>query len=439
MTPASQKDPAGSWSVRRPLLIGFVTLAVLVGGFGGWAVLSTLSGAVVARGQIEVDRNRQAIQHPEGGVVADVAVDEGDRVSAGDVILRLDPAQLVAERRVAEAQLFELRARRARLEAERDNARAPEFPPALTAQAQGDADLVDFLDGQRRLFDARRTVLDRESAQLANRITQIGAQVAALDAQEAAIREQLDLVEQDLARQTDLLERGLIQSDPILRLQRDAAQMRGTLGEIAARRAEAAERVAETELAITQLTTARIERAIQELREIRVREEEFRTRAAELDRRIAALDIRAPVGGTIHGLRVFGPQSVVASGDPVAFIVPDDRPLIISSRVPAIHIDEVFVGQSVVLRFPAFDIRTIPDLSGEVTQVSGDVFQDDTSGAAFYRAEVMIGAGELDRLEGRTLLPGMPVEAYIRTADRRPLDYLIAPLAAYFNRAFRES
>lgn len=439
MTRASGAGPAQSWSVRRPLILGLAALLILVAGFGGWAVFSTLAGAVVARGQIEVDRNRQAIQHPDGGVVATLDVDEGDRVREGQLILAFDPAELQAARRVVEAQLFELQARRARLEVERDGAVQIAFPDALTAQTGTDPDLAEFLEGQARLFDARRTVLDRETEQLRARITQIGAQIGALDAQEAALREQLDLVEQDLARQTDLLERGLIQSDPILRLQRDAAQMRGALGEIAARRAEAAERVTETELAITQLGTARIERAISELREIRVREEEFRARAADLNRRIAALEIHAPVGGTIHGLRVFGPQSVVAPGEPVAFIVPDDRPLIISSRVPAIHVDEVFVGQAVVLRFPAFDMRAIPDLHGEVSQVSGDVFRDDATGAAFYRAEVTIAPGELDRLEGRSLLPGMPVEAFIRTADRRPLDYLLAPVAAYFNRAFRES
>jgi HlyD family secretion protein len=436
---APRVDPARAWSVRGPLLLGLAALVILIGGFGTWALTSTLAGAVVASGQIEVDRNRQAIQHPDGGVVVDLLVGEGDRVAQGAVLMRLDPSRLMSDAAVARSQLFEVRVRRARLEAERDGLPGIRFNDALVADAAGSSDLADLMAGQINLFDARRAVLERETEQLQGRITQIAAQVAALDAQEAAITEQLDLVTTDLARQTDLLDRGLIQSDPILRLQRDAAQMRGTLGELAARRAEAAERVIETELSITQLTSSRIEQAIAQLREIRVSEEELRERVAVLTRQIDNLDLRAPVAGTIHGLQVFGPQSVLRAADPVAYLVPQGRPLIISARVPSIHVDQVFVGQAVTLRFPAFDLRNIPDLTGQVSQVSADAFVDDASGANFYRAEIVLDEGEAARLEDRVLIPGMPVEAYIRTRDRTPMTYLLEPIAAYFNRALRES
>ncbi len=432
-------DPARMWSVRGPLLTGLVALVILIAGFGGWAVSSQLAGAVVASGQIEVERNRQAIQHPEGGRVAEVLVGEGDRVAAGDVVLRLEPGLIARDLAVARGQLFEVRVRRARLEAERDGAENIAFADALVTAAAADADLADLMQGQANLFDARAESLSREATQLRGRGTQIAAQVAALEAQEAALSEQLELVEADLERQQDLLSRGLIEVDPILRLRRDAAQLRGSLGEVEARKAEAAERVIETELAILQLDSTLREEAIAELREIRVSEEELRQRVADLDRRIGELDLRAPVSGRIIGLQVFGPQAVVRAADPVAFLVPEGRPLIITARVPAIDVDEVFAGQAVSLRFPVFDMRNIPDLIGTVTQVSADVFTDDPSGASFYRAEIVLEEGEIARLGTRELLPGMPVEAFIRTQDRTPLAYLLEPFSAYFARAFRES
>lgn len=439
MTHSPRFDPAQAWSVRRPLLIGVLAMLVLVAGFGGWAMTSQLAGAVVATGRIEVERNRQAIQHPEGGVVAELLIDEGDRVAGGDVLLRLAPGQLARDQAVTAARLFELRLRRARLEAERDAAPNVRFAPALVQIAATDVELADLLQGQRSLFAARRDTAEREIDQLRGRITQIAAQIDALHAQEAALAVQLSLVETDLERQTSLFDRGLIQSDPILRLQRDAAQLQGALGEVEARKAEAAERVIETELAILQLGTTRREQAIAELRELRVAEEELRQRLADLDRRVAALEVRAPVAGRIIGLQLFGPQSVLRAGDPVAFVVPENRPLVITTQVPAIHIDQVFMGQAVSLRFPALDLRNLPDMMGRVTQVSADAFVDERSGASHYRAEITLDEGELARLAPRELLPGMPVEAYIRTIDRTPLTYLLEPFRIYFSRAFRES
>lgn len=432
-------DHAQAWSVRWLLLTGVLALLVLLGGFGGWAMTSQLAGAIVAAGRIEVERNRQAIQHPEGGVVADLLIREGDRVEAGDVILRLAPGQLTRDKAVTAAQLFELRVRRARLEAERDGASSVSFSPALIQTSAGDAELADLMKGQETLFAARRDNGEREIEQLRGRVTQIEAQINALFAQDSALAQQLALVEADLERKNSLLERGLIQSDPVIRLQLVAAQLHGSIGELKAQNAEAAERVIETELAILQRRSTRREGAISELREVRVAEEELRQKLADLDRRMAGLDLRSPLAGRIIGLEVFGPQAVLRAGDPVAFLVPEGRPLVIMTEVPAIHIDQVFVGQEVSLRFPALDLRNLPDLMGTVTQVSADAFIDQRTGASNYRAEVALVAGELERLAPRELLPGMPVEAYIRTNDRTPMTYLLEPFTIYFTRAFRES
>lgn len=432
-------DPKSPWSVRGPLMLGAVGLVLLLGGFGGWAVTSELSGAVIASGRIEVERNRQTLQHAEGGVVAAIYVGEGDRVAAGDVVLSIEPGQLGGDRAVTASRLFEARVRRARLEAERDGTDQITFPQALLEAAATNAEFADLLRGQETLFAARRDTLTREIEQLRGRVTQIQAQINAFTAQEAAVAEQVALVQGDLERQTDLLARGLIQIDPVLRLQRDSAQLRGLRGEVEARKAEAAERVIETELSILQLSAARREQAIAELREIRVAEEELRQRLTDFERRMEALELRAPVSGRIMGLQVFGQQSVLSAGAPVAFLIPEDRPLVITAQVPAIHIDQVFVGQAVTLLFPALDLRNIPDLTGQVTQVSADAFIDERTNAAHYRAEIILNEGELARLAPRVLLPGMPVEAYIRTSARSPLIYLLEPISIYFTRAFRES
>lgn len=420
-------------------MIGAFSMLLLFGGFGGWAVTTELAGAVVASGRIEVARNRQALQHPEGGVVAEIHVVEGTRVAAGDIILRLEPGQLARDTAVAAARLFEVRVRRARLEAERDDATQIVFPAKLVQEAADNIEFSDLMRGQETLFDARRDTLNREIVQLQGRITQIAAQIDALTAQEAALAEQLALVTTDLDRKLDLLARGLVESDQVVRLQRDGAQLRGSLGEVEARRAETAERIIETELAILQLATTRREAAIAELREIRVSEEELRQQLSDFERRMHALTMRAPVTGHIIGLQVFGPQSVLSAGHPVAFLVPEDRPLIITAEVPAIHIDQVFVGQAVTLMFPALDLRDISDLTGQVTQLSADAFIDDRTGAAHYRAEITLDEGEWARLAPRVLLPGMPVDAFIRTSARSPLTYLLEPISIYFSRAMRES
>ncbi len=428
-----------SWSVGGPLTVGVLALVVLVVGFGGWSVMTTLSGAVVASGQIEVDRNRQAIQHPEGGVVAELLVDEGDRVDEAEVLVRLDPAELATELTVTQARLGEIRARRARLEAERDGADQIVFPESLLALSETDPEVEDLLRGQNNLFAARADTLAREAEQLGGRITQVEAQVTALQAQEDALSEQIALVEEELARRQDLLDRGSGTREPVVRLQQELVQLRGAAGEVAAGRAEAAERIIESELAILQLTTQRREQAIAELREIRVSEQELSERAANLSLRISRLELRAPVAGRIHGLTIFGPRSVLRPADPFAYIVPDGRPLVISVRVPAIDIDQVFVGQVTSLLFPAFDQREMPEVVGEVSQVSADAFTDEVNGASFYRAEIVMAEDQAALLGTRVLVPGMPVDAFIRTEDRTPLTYLLEPFTAYFNRAFRES
>lgn len=432
--PTSEK-----WSARKPMLIGLIGLLVLVGGFGSWAVFTNISGAIIAGGRIEVDQNRQVVQHPDGGVVAEILVDEGIEVAAGDVMIRLDDTQLKSQLAINESQLFELMSRRGRLEAERDGSETITFDPLLLEAAETNTDVPDLIAGQKRLMAARAESTVNEIDQLEKRRGQIANQIDGIDAQQEALKTQLDLISQELTDQQRLLDQGLAQAARVLSLQREEARLSGTMGDLEAQKAQAGGRITEIDIEILKLGSGRREEAITRLRDLQYRELELREQRLALIEQLDRLDITAPVSGLVYDLQVFALRSVIRPADPVLYIVPQDRPLIINARVEPIHIDKLSIGQEVNLRFSALDQRTTPELKGQVVQISADAFQDERQQASFYRAEIALSEGEQERLpEDAVLIPGMPVEAFIRTDDRTPLAYLTKPLTDYFNRAFRE-
>lgn len=421
------------WSARRPMMVGLLALVVLVGGFGTWAMTAQISGAIIANGLIEVDQNRQVVQHLDGGMIAQILVDEGDAVAEGDVLLQLDAQDLQAELTVIEGQLFEILARRARFEAERDGLDTLSFDPLL------DNDLADRTTGQLSLFNARLDTEIRRTEQLLNRKDQIASQVRGIVAQQAALETQLRLIEEELTNQQALLDRGLAQASVVLTLQREQARLAGQVGELAASVGGAEERSTEIEIEILSLQTARREEAITRLRDLQFNELELRERRTSILRRLDRLDIRAPVNGIVYGLSVFGTRAVVSPADPLLYIVPQDRPLVIATQVSPNDVDALTIGQQVSLRFSALDQRTTPELLGTVAVVSADAFTDSATRASYFRAEIRLNEGELARLpEGTTLIPGMPVEAFIRTADRTPINYLTRPLMDYVARIFKD-
>ena len=428
------------FSTGKYMLIGILTLFVLVGGFGGWAIFANISGAIVASGQVEVDQNRQVVQHPDGGVVMAIDVDEGDFVEAGSILLRLDPTILKSELSIVESQLFELMARRGRFEAERDGADKITFQSELLELASDRPEVQDLIDGQSRLFAARNDSQDKEIEQLQKRKAQIIAQVDGISTQQDSLDTRLRLIREELKNQQSLLDLGLAQSTRVLGLQGEEARLLGSMGELITSGAQAQQRITEIEIEILKLGTSRREESITRLRDVQYRELELAERRRAILGRLNRLDIRAPVSGIVYSKQVFAPNSVIKPADPVLFLIPQDRPLVIAVQVAPIHIDQVFVGQDVVVRFSAFDSRTTPELFGTVMQVSADAFTDERTQRTFYRAEIRLPEEELARLPaGLALLPGMPVEAFIRTEDRSPLAYLVKPLTDYFAKAFRES
>ncbi len=432
-------NPTPEFSVQRHLALGLGGLALLILGFGGWASFSEISGAVIAPGQIEVDQNRQVVQHPDGGVVAQILAQEGDSVRQGQLLIQLDATRLGSELAIIEGQLFELMARRGRLEAERDDKPEPVYDMLLRDSAASNADAAVLMAGQSQLLAARRASRAQEVAQLAKRRSQIDTQITGISAQSQALGQQLELIEQELKDQQTLLDRGLAQAGRVLALRREQARLSGQLGELTAQRALAQERATEIELEVIKLRTQQREEAITRLRDLQFRELELaEQRRALLDQR-DRLAIRAPASGIIYGLQVTTPRSVIRAAEPVMFIIPQDRPLVIAARVDPIHIDKITLGQPVNLRFSALDQRTTPELTGEVAKVSPDAFVDQARGLSYYRAEITLPEAEQAKLpENIRLLPGMPVEAFIRTGDRTPLAYLTKPLTDYFSKAFRD-
>ena len=426
-------------SVRGPLLLGAVALALLVGGFGLWSVTTQIAGAVVSPGQVEVEQNRQVVQHPDGGVVAEILVKDGDLAAAGDPLIRLDGTLLRSELTIVEGQFFEILARRGRLEAERDDADTIAFPEELIAQATERPEIAALMAGQEKLFRARAETEANEIEQLKRRGSQIASQIDGIVAQREASDSQIALIERELVDLQSLLDRGLTQAGRVLALERERARLAGAAGELDAARAEAEGRVTEIEIEVLKRGSTRREDANSQLRDLGYRELELAERRRALIEQIERLEIRAPVEGVVHALQVTTPRSVIRAADPVLFLVPQDRPLVIATRIAPIHIDEVRIGQEVALRFSALDTRTTPELFGQVSRVSADALTDEANQTSYYRAEVVLTASELDKLGDRAILPGMPVEVFIRTGERTPLAYLIKPLAEYFNRAFRES
>ena len=426
------------WGAGRHMGIGLLGLALLVGGFGGWAVTAEISGAIVTSGRVAVESNRQVVQHPDGGVVAEIYVREGDMVAAGDVLVRLDDTLSRSNRQILVDQLAEISARTARLMAERDEEPSIAFPPELLTLAEADADVADVVQGQRDLFATRRESLAREIEQLGRRKDQIASQIDGIDSQQVALSQQLEFIREELGAQQDLLSRGLAQAPRVLSLQREEARLLGQVGEFTAGVAELEGQATQFDLEILKLGTRAREQAITELRDLEFRRIELAEQVRALDEQLSRLEITAPVGGVIYDMQVFAERAVIRPADPVLYVIPQDRPLVIQTQVDPIHIDQVYPGQPVTLRMPTFDARVTPELFGSVVRVSPDAFTDRATGATYYRAEVTPDEDEIDKLGGQVMLPGMPVEAYLRTNDRTPLSYLTKPLTDYFARAFRE-
>jgi HlyD family secretion protein len=423
----------------RPLVLtGYLTLFLLVFGIGAWAAVSRIAGAVVGVGALEVEGNRQVVQHPTGGVIKEIRARDGDKVEAGDILIELDGEDLRPELGTVEGQWFEMLARKSRLHAERDGLYAITFDPELTKRLDASPEIRTLVAAQEQQFFARRKSQHEEEAQLQEQQTQIGNQNEGLVALQAATRSQIELLSREIEGQKTLLDQGLTQVTRVLTPQRELARLNGTEGQVEAAIAENKGKIAEIEIQRVRLASKAREDAIAELRELEFQEIETREKRRQLLDRMARLYLRAPVSGTVYGSTADTVRAVIRPAEPVMYIVPKDTPLVVRTRIDTIHIDQVHVGQEAMLRFSAFDQRTTPELTGHVTDVSADAYADERTGQRYYKADIRLDDHETEKLAHVTLLPGMPVESFIRTGDRSALSYFVKPMGDYFTRAFRD-
>ena len=430
----SDAQTAKLLKARTPILVGVLALVILIGGFGYWSVEARIAGAVIASGTVQVEGRRQVVEHPEGGVVTAINARNGDVVTAGDVLLQLDPSRLTSELSIVEGQLQELLVRKARLMAERDGLGDIPSVATLSDLPQPSPGLVD---GERRLFDARAAGLAEESEQLDEQIQQIENRILGTGSQANALDEQIAFAAEDLSNQRTLLDQQLTQASQVLRLERDLSQLKGQRAQLDAQVAELKGQSAALRIQKIRLTTSRREEATAELRDLEFREVELVERRLDLKDRIERLALKAPVSGVVFGSVIDAPQSVVRPADPVLYIVPQDQPIVIEARLNPVDIDQVFVGQEAVLRLTALDQRTTPEISGTVRVVSADAVIDQSTGVSYYAAEILPLPDGLELVGAEAIVPGMPVEAFIQTNERRPIDYLTQPLTDYIARAMK--
>ena len=430
-------SPPG-WSARLPLMAGIAALWLLVGGFGFWAVHASIAGAVVTSGTVQLQSNRQVVQHPDGGVVEAILVREGDAVAPGDILVQLDGNRQRAELEIVEGQLREIRVRQARLRAERSDANEISFDPTILRLAETDTQLAANIAEEAELFMARLEALDQELRLLDEKNVQIDNRIAGIEAQLVALREQAELLDGESRDQESLLARQLTHSARVSQLHRERAGLEGQIGRLEAEVAELRGHKVSNQIYRLQLQTSRREQAVTALRDLQFREIELTQRKHILVETLSRLDIRAPVGGIVHDTQIFALQSVIRPADPLMYIVPQDQPLVIQSRVESQSIDNVYRGQEASLQFTAFDQRETPQVTGAVSRISADAITEDRTGMDYYAIEIQVHESELEKMADKALLPGMPVDVFLRTGERTPLTYLTQPLLSYFNRAFRE-
>ena len=405
---------------------------------GIWGATTEIEGAIVARGTLQFEGERKVVEHPDGGVVSAILVRDGDAVEAGDVLMRLDETYLVSELAVVEGQLSEIFARRQRLTAEREGFEAPVFDnrPTFTTVSMNSFD--ELMAGQLKLFRVRLSSLRQEAHQINEQAFQVQRQIEGMQAQLAALNRQLAFVSEEKADIQSLFDRGLIERRRLLEMYHEEARLQGDIGELKARIAEARSRIAALEVEHLKLGDHRREEAITRLRDLNYSAIEFQERRAALQAQIARLEVRSPVTGIVFDNRVSTLNSVVRPAEPMMYIAPSDVPLEVAIRIDPKDIDQVFLEQPATLMFSAFNRRTTPEVPGRVRQISPDVATDESTGEAHYRAFVVVEDSVADIVPDLEFVPGMPVEVFLKTGKRTPVNYLTEPLTDYFQRAFRE-
>jgi HlyD family secretion protein len=404
---------------------------------GGLAVLMPIAGAVVVPGNLVVQSNVKAIQHPTGGVVAEIPVHNGQRVGTGDLLLRLDATQAQASLQMVSKQLDEVRARIARLVAERDGVAQLELPAELAARS-GEGTVKALLASEESLFKARANARRSQIDLLQSRVSQLGEEIAGLDAQVDSKSKQLELIAGELTGVQDLYDKRLVPLTRLTTLQRESARIEGERGQLTSAIAETKSKIGEAQLQIVRLDQDFRTDVVKELGENQGKEAELVERGVAARDLLDRIEIRAPTSGVINQLSVHTIGGVIRAGDAIMEVVPDSDDLQIEARLQPNDIDQVRSGQKAFVRFSAFNQRVTPQLIGIVSYVSADTSHDQQTQAAYFTVRVTLPEDERRRLAGLQLVSGMPAEVFMQTGSRTMMSYLLKPITDQLRRAFVE-
>ena len=423
--------------IGRYMIAGFLTSVVLLGGLAAWAATTDIAGAVVTHGSVIVESSVKKVQHPTGGVVAELLVHEGDTVKANQLLIRLDDTVTKANLQIVSKLLDQLKMRSARLSAERDGAAKVVTPDDLKLRMH-EPNVARIVNGETLLFASRRDSIDKQLGQLRERIAQFEKEVVGVNAQIEAKTQEIALIKKELDGLKRLEAKQLVTTNRMNNLRREAARLEGERGQLIASVAKAAGMISEVRLKILGTEQQFKSEVVDELRQTESKEAEGEERRIAAGDQLKRIEIRAPRAGKVLQLAVHTVGGVVTPGEPLLYIVPQNDKLIVEARVPPRDIDQVHVNQPAVVRMAAFDQRTTPELDGTVTGVSADLSRDPLTGEGYFLARIALSDAELAKLDNQKLVPGMPADVQIRTADRTALSYLVKPLMDQIEKAFRE-
>lgn len=428
-----------TWTIWQPLSIGLTAAVALIGVVLIWGTSFSIAGAVIAKGQVLAAVTRTAVEHPTGGVVAEVFHQNGDKVNTGELLVRLDEDILRSDLAVIEGELFEIFANEARLEATLANTTKLSPDPLLIRAARSNSYYRVLIRRQQLQLDAYHASVETEKRLLREQLAQIAEQISGEEAVLLSRKGLLEVFAQQLTLSQKLYSQKVGLVSDLNTAKNNVISTKGEIGVSIAKIAELKGRIAELEIQLNAKMQADQKTLADKLNLLGQSGIRLRESRRGILRKLAMLEVRAPIDGIVHDLKVQGLRSVVQPGQALMFIVPDVAPQTVTVRVNAADIDQVHLGQRAALRFVAFNRRSTPVIFGKISNVSADAFVDERSQALYYYAEISVPAMEIPRLGANVLVSGMPVEAFITTESRSPISYVMKPLSDYFSRAFRDS
>jgi len=377
------------------------------------------------------------MQHHEGGIVQKIMIKDGDHVSAGQPLIMLDDTQVRAEFDVLNDQYFELKAERARLESELQQKSSIDFPDELARNISiGNARSV--LSGQVQQFDLRRAAQVGQRRIISEKIAQLESQISGAEAQERSDEIQRSSILKEAKALESLVDRGVVARPRLLQLQRSAAAFDGQVGELTGSIARSRQAISEQRQLEVQLDRDRLAQIANDLHTSEVKISEVGPRLASTAERLKRLELRAPYAGRIVSLTVFSTGAVIAPGEKVLDIVPDEETLVVEAQVGVEDIADIHTDAPAEIRLVAYKQRTTPIMHGQISRISADRLTDKRNGLPFYSVEINLNKDELNSMPGIKLYPGMPTSVMIPTIERSAFDYLTSPLVSAFDKSFRQ-